>query len=56
MISKPLRGRLRRVEAGVAGRENREGYEKIEAGMPVYSGVLNDAQAESLIMFIKTLQ
>ena len=33
-----------------------KGYEKIEAGMPVYSGVLNDAQIESLIMFIKTLQ
>ena len=33
-----------------------KGYEKIEAGMPVYSGVLNDTQIESLIMFIKTLQ
>jgi cytochrome c2 len=33
-----------------------KGYEKIEAGMPVYSGVLNDAQIESLIMFIKTLR
>jgi hypothetical protein len=33
-----------------------KGYEKIEAGMPVYSGVLNDTQIESIIMFIKTLQ
>ncbi len=33
-----------------------KGYEKIEAGMPVYSGVLNDAQIDSIIMFIKTLQ
>lgn len=33
-----------------------KGFEKIEAGMPIYSGVLNDAQVESLIMFIKTLQ
>jgi cytochrome c2 len=33
-----------------------KGYEKIEAGMPVYSGVLNDSQIESLIMFIKTLR
>ena len=33
-----------------------KGYEKIEAGMPVYSGVLNEAQIESLIMFIKTLR
>ncbi|MEQ1860935.1 MAG: cytochrome c, partial [Chthoniobacteraceae bacterium] len=32
-----------------------KGYEKIEAGMPVYSGVLNEAQIESLILFIKTL-
>lgn len=33
-----------------------KGYEKIEAGMPIYAGVLNDAQIESLIMYIKTLQ
>ncbi len=33
-----------------------KGFEKIEAGMPVYSGVLNDTQIESLIMFIKTLR
>lgn len=33
-----------------------KGYEKIEAGMPVYSGVLSDSQIESIIMFIKTLQ
>ena len=32
-----------------------KGYEKVEAGMPVYSGVLNDSQVESLILFIKTL-
>ena len=33
-----------------------KGYEKVEAGMPIYSGVLNEAQIDSLIMFIKTLQ
>lgn len=33
-----------------------KGFEKIEAGMPVYSGVLSDSQIESIIMFIKTLQ
>ncbi len=33
-----------------------KGYEKVEAGMPVYSGVLNDSQVDSLILFIKTLQ
>jgi len=32
-----------------------KGFEKIEAGMPVYAGVLNDAQVDSLIMYIKTL-
>ncbi len=33
-----------------------KGYEKVEAGMPVYAGVLNDAQIESLILFIKSLK
>ncbi len=32
-----------------------KGFEKIEAGMPVYAGVLNDAQIDSLILYIKTL-
>jgi cytochrome c2 len=33
-----------------------KGYEKVEAGMPVYSGVLSDAQIQSIILFIKTLK
>jgi glucose/arabinose dehydrogenase/cytochrome c2 len=33
-----------------------KGYEKVEAGMPVYAGVLSDPQIESLILFIKTLR
>jgi len=33
-----------------------KGYEKVEAGMPVYSGVLTDSQIESLILFIKSLK
>ena len=33
-----------------------KGYERVEAGMPVYSGVLNDSQVESLILFIKSLR
>jgi cytochrome c2 len=33
-----------------------KGYEKVEAGMPVYAGVLNDAQIASLILFIKSLK
>jgi cytochrome c2 len=32
-----------------------KGFEKIEAGMPVYAGVLNDAQVASIILYIKTL-
>ena len=33
-----------------------KGYEKVEAGMPIYSGVLTDAQIDSIILFIKTLK
>lgn len=33
-----------------------KGYEKVEAGMPVYSGVLSDSQIQSIILFIKTLK
>jgi cytochrome c2 len=32
-----------------------KGYEKVEAGMPVYAGVLTDPQIESIILFIKSL-
>ena len=31
-------------------------FEKSEAAMPSYSGVLNDAQIESLILYLKTLE
>ncbi len=33
-----------------------KGFEKVEAGMPQYAGVLTDEQVESLILFIKTLK
>lgn len=33
-----------------------KGYEKVEAGMPVYQGVLSDSQIRSIILFIKTLK
>lgn len=33
-----------------------KGYEKVEAGMPVYSGVLTDSQVDSIIMYIKSLR
>lgn len=33
-----------------------KGYEKLDAGMPIYSGVLNVSQVESLILFIKSLK
>ena len=32
------------------------GYERGEAGMPSYAGVLTDSQIESIILFIKTLR
>lgn len=33
-----------------------KGFEKLDAGMPIYAGVLNDSQIESLILFIKSLK
>ena len=32
------------------------GYERGEAGMPSYAGVLTDAQIESILLFIRTLR
>jgi len=32
------------------------GFEKSDAGMPSYEGVLSDAQIEALVLYIKTLQ
>ncbi len=32
------------------------GYEKREAGMPIYAGVLSESQVDSLILFIKSLR
>jgi hypothetical protein len=32
------------------------GFEKAEAGMPSYAGVLSPRQIESLILYIKSLQ
>jgi cytochrome c2 len=33
-----------------------KGYEKVEAGMPVYAGVLTDSQVDSIIMYIRSLR
>jgi len=33
-----------------------KGYEKVEAGMPVYQGVLSESQIQSIILYIKTLK
>ena len=33
-----------------------KGFEKVEAGMPPYAGVLSDTQVESVILFIKSLK
>jgi mono/diheme cytochrome c family protein len=32
-----------------------KGFEKLDAGMPIYEGVLNDAQIKSLILYIQSL-
>ena len=33
-----------------------KGFEKFDTGMPIYAGILNDAQIESLILYIATLK
>ncbi|HRH95621.1 MAG TPA: cytochrome c [Prosthecobacter sp.] len=33
-----------------------KGFEKFDTGMPIYAGILNDSQIESLILYIKTLK
>ncbi len=32
-----------------------KGFEKFDAGMPIYEGILNESQIESLILYIKSL-
>ncbi len=33
-----------------------KGFEKFDTGMPIYAGILNDSQIDSLILFIKSLK
>ena len=33
-----------------------KGYDKVEAAMPIYEGVLTESQIQSLILYIKTLK
>lgn len=33
-----------------------KGFEKFDTGMPIYSGILNEGQIESLILYIKSLK
>ncbi|HSI65429.1 MAG TPA: DUF6797 domain-containing protein, partial [Candidatus Saccharimonadia bacterium] len=33
-----------------------KGFEKFDTGMPIYAGILNDSQVESLILYIKSLK
>ena len=33
-----------------------KGFEKFDTGMPIYNGILNDGQIESLILYIKSLK
>lgn len=33
-----------------------KGFEKFDTGMPIYAGILNESQIESLVLYIKTLK
>ncbi len=33
-----------------------KGFEKFDTGMPIYAGILNESQIESLVLFIKSLR
>ena len=33
-----------------------KGFEKFDTGMPIYAGILNESQIESLILYIKSLK
>ena len=33
-----------------------KGFEKFDNGMPIYAGILNESQIQSLILFIKSLK
>ena len=32
------------------------GFEKFDTGMPIYAGILNESQIESLVLYIKSLK
>ncbi|MEN3941426.1 c-type cytochrome [Prosthecobacter sp. SYSU 5D2] len=32
-----------------------KGFEKFDTGMPIYAGILNESQIESLVQYIKSL-
>jgi hypothetical protein len=33
-----------------------KGFEKFDTGMPIYAGILNESQIQSLILYIKGLK
>jgi cytochrome c2 len=33
-----------------------KGFEKFDTGMPIYAGILNESQIQSIILYIKTLK
>lgn len=61
-IAKGMKGKVRADEAYL--RESIlnpsakvvKGFEKFDTGMPIYAGILNDSQIESLILYIKSLK
>lgn len=61
-IAKGTKGKFKADEAYLResitnpGAKVVKGFEKFDTGMPIYAGILNDSQIESLILFIKSLK
>ncbi|MDZ4403694.1 cytochrome c [Prosthecobacter sp.] len=61
-IAKGMKGKLKADEAYLRESITNpsakvvKGFEKFDTGMPIYAGILNDSQIESLILYIKSLK
>lgn len=61
-IAKGVKGKIKADEAYLResivdpGAKVVKGFEKFDAGMPIYAGILNDSQIESLVLYIKSLK
>lgn len=61
-IAKGVKGKITADEAYLResivdpGAKVVKGFEKFDAGMPIYAGILNDSQIDSLVLYIKSLK